>query len=1221
MKRRTFWIGWLAALAVAISGCSNTTGTTAAATVMLAPPSATVAVGATEQFEGTVTGPTDTSIIWEVNSVTGGDSIHGTISTAGLYTAPATVPVPNTVTVTAVSNADQTATASATVTIDSGIRVTIAPTSASMGTGEKLTFTATVLGVAAPNNTVTWSVCQANSVAGVSCPVDTTGALGSIDASGDYQAPLTLPSANPLTIQAQSTKDTNQVAIATITLVSATDPITTSIYPPHIPQGAPFVDVYLNGASFLSTSSMVVNGATLAPGNSLNGGTVLQARIPAAMLSTPLNVLQIQAVRQGGTPVTCTPTPAACQLFIDPQRPNVVAAAPNSDLQNNVTPVEFLLDGGNFGTGTATVPPPFPPPTPAITAQYDGATRPAIVTPNQADVTISGADLSVPGLHQVTLTNPSVTTPAILPQTLAATNFAVQSCLGQPQCPGQVPVLVGSLLPVGANPSAIAVNTATGIAIVANHDSNDLTLVDLTGPTPAIVPGGNIPVGMGPTGVAVDNVRNLAVVTNNTDKTISVVNLATRVVTVVSTQIPAAPFSVSVNPATGIALIAYQSTNIGALVDLTQAPPVFVGAVTLGTGMSPQVAVIPTLNWGIVTPGGAGTLSIVDLARRNSNTITSNGAMRVSSTSTVTITTTAPHGLTDGDAVLITGVTDASFNGVFAIATIPTANSFTFTQTGPDATSGGGTIFYSQPLATVAMGTSVTGIAVNGEAKRAVLTDATTSNSVITMSVLDQVVSQIPMETGTVSAAVNPYTDIAVSVNPITGQLSVLDPRTPTRLTTFDLPGTTPGTVAIDPSTNLVLVANHGSNNLTVISLGLIKPLHLEQILLPLNRQFGADLTLSSPTDLPLTLVGKGFNSSSVARVDGFILLPVGSVTDRQMNVVVPGTLLGSARRFAVDVLNTVTNAGVSNVEHFSVVKAVDLTNPGCPSPQPAAVAIDDLLNLALVTETGCASTAFVSLDSETVTAVVPVGNNPQGVATVPRLGFAVVTNRGDNTATVISMSDLSTLTLSVGDEPIGVAISTLDGTTFVTNSNANSDSVSSFLAGTATLPTPNVTAVGVSPVAVAVDPFDLQALVANAGSNTVTLLDISAPIPNVISTFPVFSQPTSVVFDPVAKLFIVTASLNNSLFFINGATNQTSSARIGINPSAVAYNYLTNTIVTVNNASGTISVMDISDGRVKSNFPLKGAFLGSVAIIPNTNICLIVDQVNNRLLFVPLPD
>jgi hypothetical protein len=35
----------------------------------------------------------------------------------------------------------------------------------------------------------------------------------------------------------------------------------------------------------------------------------------------------------------------------------------------------------------------------------------------------------------------------------------------------------------------------------------------------------------------------------------------------------------------------------------------------------------------------------------------------------------------------------------------------------------------------------------------------------------------------------------------------------------------------------------------------------------------------------------------------------------------------------------------------------------------------------------------------------------------------------------------------------------------------------------------------------------------------------------------------------------------------------------------------------------------------------LQGAFLGSVAIVPNTNMCLIVDQVNNRLLFVPLPN
>ncbi len=1222
MMRRTFWVGCFVVLAMAFSGCHSTTGTTSAVTISLDVTTVTVAVSASQQFNATVVGPANVSVTWQVNSVTGGDAIHGTIDTTGLYTAPPSVPNPDTVTVTAVSNAVSTATASATVTIDSGIRVSVAPSTATIGTGETLPFVATVTGVAAPNNTVTWRVCQVNSTTFPACTADTTGVLGSIDGSGNYTAPTTIPASNPVTIEAVSTKDVNEVGSATINLVAATDPTAVSIYPTHIARGSIFVDVYLSGTGFLATTTMIVNGTVLAPGTALNTGSVLRARVIAPMLSTTPTVLQIQVQRQNGSPVSCTPDPAACQLFIDPERPAIVAASPNSGLQNSANPVEFLVNGGYYGTGSGSGGSTFPPPTPTVTTQFDDSVRGAIVSPRQADVTIGGADLSIPGLHQVKLTDPAVSTPAVLPAQSAAVNFAVQSCLGAAQgCPE--PSITVPSLPVGTRPVSIAVNTATGIAVVANHDSNNLTLVDLTGPVPAIVPGGPIAVGHGPTGVAVDDVRNLAVVANNTDMTISVVNLATRAVTVVSTQITAAPFAVGVNPITGIALIAYQTTNIGALVDLTQSPPVFVGAVTLGNGANPQVAVIPSLNWGMVTPGGAGTFSIVDLARRNSNTITSGGAVRVSSTSTVTITTTAPHGLLLGDAVLVTGVSDPSFNGVFAVATVPSSTSFTYTQAGADSTSGGGTIYYSQPLATVALGTNVSGVSVNAEAKRAVLTDATSAQSVLTMSILDQAVTPVTLETGTVSAAVNPYTDIAVSVNPVTSQLSIIDPRTPTRLTTKILPGTTPGAVAIDPGTNQVLVANQGSNDLTVISLGAIKPLHLEQVLLPLNRQFGTDLTLSSTTDLPLTLVGKGFNGSSVAQVDGFILSPVGPVTDRQMNVVVPGVLLANARRFAVDVLNTVANAGVSNVEYFSVVKAVDLTSPGCPSPLPEAVAIDDVLNLALVTETGCGKAAVLDLNAAAVINSVTVGNNPQGVATVPRLGLAVVTNRGDNTATLIDTADLTkaTVTVTVGGEPIGVAISPNDGTVFITNSNLNSDTVSSFNATLGSATTVLTTTVGQSPVAIAVDPVDLVALVANAGEDSVQLLDISTSSPSVLTTVTVSSQPTGVAFNSSNNTFIVAASLSNSLFFYSPSSGLTTTARIGINPSAIAYNYLTNTAVTVNNASGTISVMDITDRRVRANFALKGAFLGSVAIVPNTNIAIIVDQVNNRVLFVPLPN
>jgi len=253
------------------------------------------------------------------------------------------------------------------------------------------------------------------------------------------------------------------------------------------------------------------------------------------------------------------------------------------------------------------------------------------------------------------------------------------------------------------------------------------------------------------------------------------------------------------------------------------------------------------------------------------------------------------------------------------------------------------------------------------------------------------------------------------------------------------------------------------------------------------------------------------------------------------------------------------------------------------------------------------------------------VGSNPQGVATGPAFGVAVVANEGDNTATIINTADFTqpTITVAVGGEPIGVAISPIDGTAFITNSSLNSDSVSSFatVGAATTAPSPVSTTAGVNPVAIAVDPVDLFALVVNAGGGNAMLLDISQSPPVVTATATIASQPTGVAYDPVNDLFIVAASLSNSLSFLNPTTQQISTARVGINPSAVAFNYLTNTAVTVNVASGTISVMDVTNRTVASNFALKGAQLGSVAIVPNTNIALVVDQVNNRLLIVPLPN
>jgi hypothetical protein len=92
---------------------------------MIVPPSATVAVSPklsavaattqTQQFTATVTGNvTDLSVAWSVDTIAGGNTTLGTISSAGLYTPPATG---GTHTVTATSVAVTTSSASATVAV------------------------------------------------------------------------------------------------------------------------------------------------------------------------------------------------------------------------------------------------------------------------------------------------------------------------------------------------------------------------------------------------------------------------------------------------------------------------------------------------------------------------------------------------------------------------------------------------------------------------------------------------------------------------------------------------------------------------------------------------------------------------------------------------------------------------------------------------------------------------------------------------------------------------------------------------------------------------------------------------------------------------------------------------------------------------------------------------------------------------------------------------
>jgi hypothetical protein len=178
----------LAILAAACGASSDNGGTTPPTTskVRIAPGSATVSRGATQPFTATIADSADQTVLWKVDGVRGGDSVHGLISLEGVYVAPTNVPNPATVTITATAASDSTKSGTATVTLQTGspISVVIA------GSGSRVTvrtfgshqFSAAVTGTS--NTAVAWKV---NGITGGSA------AIGTISQTGLYKAPPSAP--------------------------------------------------------------------------------------------------------------------------------------------------------------------------------------------------------------------------------------------------------------------------------------------------------------------------------------------------------------------------------------------------------------------------------------------------------------------------------------------------------------------------------------------------------------------------------------------------------------------------------------------------------------------------------------------------------------------------------------------------------------------------------------------------------------------------------------------------------------------------------------------------------------------------------------------------------------------------------------------------------------------------------------------------------------------
>jgi len=112
-------------------------------TMTVTPATGSVRAGDTLQFSAKISGTMSQTVVWSVNGIAGGSASSGTISSSGMYTAPAALPNPNSVSIEATSSSDKTLSGKVMITLENPVPTVtaVSPTAVPVGN-----FSLTIIG-------------------------------------------------------------------------------------------------------------------------------------------------------------------------------------------------------------------------------------------------------------------------------------------------------------------------------------------------------------------------------------------------------------------------------------------------------------------------------------------------------------------------------------------------------------------------------------------------------------------------------------------------------------------------------------------------------------------------------------------------------------------------------------------------------------------------------------------------------------------------------------------------------------------------------------------------------------------------------------------------------------------------------------------------------------------------------------------------------------------
>ncbi len=286
--------------------------------------------------------------------------------------------------------------------------------------------------------------------------------------------------------------------------------------------------------------------------------------------------------------------------------------------------------------------------------------------------------------------------------------------------------------------------------------------------------------------------------------------------------------------------------------------------------------------------------------------------------------------------------------------------------------------------------------------------------------------------------------------------------------------GTTPGGVAVDPTTHTAYVTNINDDTVSVID-------EATNTVTATIAVGGAPLAVAVDPAARTAYVTNGGNGTV-------------SVIDEATNTVTAIIPVGSGPdAVAVDPAAStvyVANGGAGTVSVIDAATGV-VTATITVGSGPGAVAVDPAASTVYVANGGAGTVSVIDAATGVVTATIPVGSDPGGVAVDPAAHTVYVANFSGTVSVIDATTGAVTATIPVGSGSDAVAVDPTARTVYVANFSGTVSVIDAATgAVTATVP------VGSDPLGVAVESSTHTAYVTNGNASSVSVISVALPTP-----------------------------------------------------------------------------------------------------------------------------